>query len=533
MKERADVKVAVIGGGYWGKNLIRNFHTLGALHLVCDSDAETLESMARRHPGVKTSTRAEDAFRDPDINAVVIATPAETHYALAHAALTAGKAVFVEKPLALNVEEGEELVRLAGERRLILMVGHLLQYHPAVMRLRELVKEGELGRLQYIYSNRLNLGKIRTEENILWSFAPHDISVILALTGHLPESVVSFGSYFLNKRIADVTLSSMTFPEGINAHIFVSWLHPFKEQTLVVVGDRKMAVFDDVEPEDKLTLYPHSINWRNGVPVPDKREAQKVDVGRTEPLLEECESFLKAVITGAAPITDGHEGLNVLRVLTACQSSMENGGRVVQLATANRHGEGYQASETAVIDEGCAIGAGSKIWHFSHIIKGSVIGERCNIGQNVVIGPNVTVGNGCKIQNNVSVYEGVTLEDDVFCGPSMVFTNVMNPRAHISRKSEYKPTLVKKGATIGANATALCGITLGRFCFIGAGAVVTHDVPDYALMVGAPAVRKGWMCECGVKLSMAGDTGECQSCGSVYAITGAGRLEKTADGTAR
>ncbi|MGK7344293.1 MAG: DapH/DapD/GlmU-related protein [Candidatus Nitrospinota bacterium M3_3B_026] len=174
--------------------------------------------------------------------------------------------------------------------------------------------------------------------------------------------------------------------------------------------------------------------------------------------------------------------------------------------------------ETAIIDEGVTIGEGTRIWHFSHVLGGSVIGERCNIGQNVVIGPRVTIGDGCKIQNNVSVYEGVTLEEDVFCGPSMVFTNVINPRAHIVRKDQYLPTVARKGATIGANATILCGVTLGRYCLVGAGAVVTKDVPDYGLMVGAPARRRGWVCACGVSLTLDGGRAECSECGGVYRL---------------
>lgn len=180
----------------------------------------------------------------------------------------------------------------------------------------------------------------------------------------------------------------------------------------------------------------------------------------------------------------------------------------------------YFIHESSFIDEPCEIGEGTKIWHFSHVMKNSRIGERCNIGQNVVISPDVTIGNNVKIQNNVSVYTGVILEDDVFCGPSMVFTNVVNPRSHVSRKDEYRATLVKKGASIGANATVVCGHTIGRYAFIGAGAVVTKDIPDYALIVGNPGRLAGWVCECGVKLNFAGDekatTCECAACGKHY-----------------
>jgi UDP-2-acetamido-3-amino-2,3-dideoxy-glucuronate N-acetyltransferase len=186
----------------------------------------------------------------------------------------------------------------------------------------------------------------------------------------------------------------------------------------------------------------------------------------------------------------------------------------------------YYVHESSWIDEGCVIGEGTKIWHFSHVMAGARIGRRCNIGQNVVVSPDVVVGDNCKIQNNVSLYTGVVLEDDVFCGPSMVFTNVVNPRSHVSRKHEYRPTVVKRGATIGANATVVCGHTIGRFAFIGAGAVVTKDVPDYALVVGNPGRVVGWTCECGVKLAVGAKApvdASCRTCHLVYLSRG-GRL---------
>jgi UDP-2-acetamido-3-amino-2,3-dideoxy-glucuronate N-acetyltransferase len=185
----------------------------------------------------------------------------------------------------------------------------------------------------------------------------------------------------------------------------------------------------------------------------------------------------------------------------------------------------YFVHSSSFVDDGAVIGAGSKIWHFSHVMSGAVIGERCNLGQNVVVMPGTRLGNNVKVQNNVSIYEGVVLDDDVFCGPSCVFTNVMNPRSHISRKAEYRQTLVRRGATIGANATVVCGVTVGEYAFIGAGAVVTADVPSYGLMVGVPARRVGWMCQCGVRLNVGGGTARCESCGAAYRESG-GRLDR-------
>jgi UDP-2-acetamido-3-amino-2,3-dideoxy-glucuronate N-acetyltransferase len=524
--------VAVIGTGYWGKNLVRNFHQIGALKMICDKNEAVLRTLQAQHPGVETAYALTDVLKRNDIQGVVIATPAETHFFLAREALLAGKHVYVEKPLVLNEAEGRELIETAEKRGRVLMVGHLLQYHPAFLKLKELVFSGELGRIDYIYSHRLNLGKIRREENILWSFAPHDISMILALAGDEPESIQTTGGYYLHQRIADVTTTHLNFPSGLKAHIFVSWLHPFKEQKLVVVGERKMAVFDDTQDwPDKLLLFPHRIEWHNNMPVPVKANPERVEYQKDEPLKRECLHFLKCIANGERPATDGNEGLRVLRILNTSQLSMDQQGKRIRLdgkkemePQTNAHrrpsdqplpvvAAGAFVHETAIIDPGALVGAGTKIWHFSHVLPGSKVGERCNVGQNVVIGPDVTIGNNCKIQNNVSVYKGVALEDGVFCGPSMVFTNIYNPRAEIGKMDQVRPTLAKRGATIGANATIVCGTTLGRYSFVGAGAVVTHNVPDHALVLGNPAKQIGWMCVCGERLS---EDLECVVCGKAY-----------------
>jgi UDP-2-acetamido-3-amino-2,3-dideoxy-glucuronate N-acetyltransferase len=396
------------------------------------------------------------------------------------------------------------------------MVGHILYYHKAVIRLKELIDSGELGKIQYIYSNRLNIGKIRAEENILWSFAPHDISVILRLLNESPYSVSAKGGNYLQSEVSDVTLTTMDFASGVKSHIFVSWLHPFKDQKLVVVGDKKMTVFDDISKE-KLFLYPHHIDWINRAPVACKAEAEIIPLEMDEPLKVECEQFITSIKTRQNPPTDGEEGLRVLRVLDAFQESLNKNGETIVLQPQARP---YFVHPSSYIDDGAEIGSGTTIWHFSHILKGSRIGKNCKIGQNVVIGPNVIIGNDCKIQNNVSIYEGVTLEDEVFCGPSMVFTNVFNPRSAIPRMKELKTTLVKKGATIGANATVVCGHSIGTYAFVGAGAVVTKDVPDYALVIGNPARITGWMCECGVKLNFNGSKNkeytQCHACQKTY-----------------
>ncbi len=507
--------IAVIGCGYWGKNLVRNFYELGALRWICDVREETLQDLAAKYPAQTTST-VEEVLADPAVEAVAIAAPAADHFRLAMQSLAAGKHVFIEKPLALHVDDGERIVQAAHERHLQLMVGHILQYHPGILALKQLINDGELGQIKYIYSSRLNLGKVRREENILWSFAPHDISAIVFLLDELPVRVSSHSGSYVDSHIADTTMTICEFGSGVSAHIFVSWLHPYKEQKLTIVGGKKMAVFDDMEALNKLVLYSHRIDWIDRMPVAHKDSGVVVPLPATEPLQAECQHFLYCISSGRAPRTDGENGLRVLRILETCEQSVRQRGQPVELAVSK---PAFFAHPTAVIDPGCEIGAGTKIWHFSHIMSGSRLGKLCNLGQNVVVSPACKIGNNVKIQNNVSVYTGVELEDDVFCGPSMVFTNVINPRSHVIRRNEYKRTLIKQGASIGANVTIVCGITLGRYAFVGAGAVVTHDVPDYALMVGVPARQDGWMCYCGIRLPRGGDVLSCPSCHRCYQLS--------------
>lgn len=502
--------LALIGAGNWGKNLARNFHSLNALHTICDV-RETVQ-----YPGVQFTTNFQSVLQNPDIKQIAIAAPAVLHHSLAKQSLLAGKDTYVEKPLCLDAVEGEELIALAKSKNLILMVGHLLQYHPCVIRLQELVKAGELGKLQYITSNRLNLGTIRTEENALWSFAPHDISVILSLIGQAPLEVHCTGEAYLTKNIVDTAITTLRFADGVRAHIYTSWIHPFKEQKLVVVGAQGMAIFDDLKPwNEKLQLVRNPIKWTLGnIPQANKPEPQLIEVTQSEPLLDECAHFLKCCADRTTPRTDGAEGLRVLRVLQTAQICLDPSQQK------NFH-------PTAVIDPAAEIGPGTKIWHFSHVMHGAKIGPSCNLGQNVVVSPNVVLGRNVKVQNNVSIYTGVICEDDVFLGPSMVFTNVINPRSAVNRRGEYQKTLIKRGATIGANATIVCGTQLGEYSFVGAGAVVTKDIKPYALVVGNPARQIGWMSRHGEKLDLPlsapkGETLEasCPATGEIYRLEG-------------
>ena len=327
----APVNVCVVGCGHWGKNLIRSFSEIGRLYGICDLDQDKAVRMAGSYPGTACFETYDSVLGDPGVDAVVLATPAERHFDMALAAIEAGKDVFVEKPLALEWQDGVELVEAARARGRILMVGHLLHYHPAVIKLKQLIRSGALGRIEYIYSNRLSMGKIRREENALWSFAPHDISVILSLVGSSPLQVTATGGAYLQPNIADVTVSQLLFDHGTRAHIFVSWLHPYKEQRLVVIGSKQMAVFEDSRPDRKLMLFNKQIELRNGGFEVMKPEGTVVEFDPTEPLRRECLHFLECVESRNRPDTPGEEGIRVLQVLEACQRSLQLNGEPVQV----------------------------------------------------------------------------------------------------------------------------------------------------------------------------------------------------------
>lgn len=320
--------MAVIGCGYWGRNHVRNFCELDALELVCDESEAGRAAAKAIAPDVAITGDVSNVLNS-DVRGVVIATPAGTHYRLAKEALLAGKDVLVEKPLALDLGEASELAALAESLGRILMVGHLLEYHPGVVRARELLAEGAIGEVRYIYSNRLSFGKVRQEENALFSLAPHDVAVILRLVGGSPTRVSATGGSFVTEGIEDVTLTTLEFERGVKGHIFVSWLHPFKEQRLVIVGERGMLSFDDVNKE--LTLSnKHAVAGSDG-PVQLGEKVEAIDFGDGEPLRLECLAFLEAIESRVAPLTDGASGLEVLRVLAAAQRSLRAGGAAVGL----------------------------------------------------------------------------------------------------------------------------------------------------------------------------------------------------------
>jgi predicted dehydrogenase len=337
-----EIGIAVVGTGDWGANLVRNFASVrgGRLAVLCDSDLARLTRAAGQVPGARTVADARDVAAAADVQAAVIAASAVSHYPLAKLLLEAGKDVYVEKPLTLRVDHAEELVRLAAERGRILMVGHLLLYHPAVQHLKRLVDEGTLGEVLYIYSQRVNLGKVRRDENALWSFAPHDLSVMLHLLGGEPLDVVARGSAFLQPRIEDVVFVDLRFPGDRLAHLHVSWLDPHKLRKFTVVGSRKMAVFDDMEASEKIRIYDKGVD-RAGeiVAYGDALTVRSGDIlipriSLQEPLRIECQHFVDCVRERKTPLTDGASGLRVVRVLAAAQASLERGGAPVAVAAA-------------------------------------------------------------------------------------------------------------------------------------------------------------------------------------------------------
>lgn len=334
-KVLTNLKIGLVGVGYWGKNLVRVFNQLGYLKTICDLDKKILEKTKKEYPNLQITTDFSEILKDKDIKAVVIATPAATHYNLSKRVLDFGKDVFVEKPLALKVKEGEELVKLAQNKKLILMVGHLLLYHPAIIELKKIIKSKELGEMRYIWTNRLNFGKLRQEENVLWSFAPHDISVIIDIL-KMPKKIRAIGKSYLQKDIPDVTLSILEFKKNQTAHIFVSWLNPFKEQKLSIVGSKAMVIFND-QAKDKLVIHRHKVKWQknkrenNWYPEAVKAKGERIKIAEREPLVEEAKHFLESVKKRKIPRTDGKEALEVLKVLDICQKSLDKNGESINL----------------------------------------------------------------------------------------------------------------------------------------------------------------------------------------------------------
>jgi len=495
------MKVAVIGAGTWGKNIIRTLGGLNALAAIVESDEKSRENLAKDSK-VPLYESVEPLLKTK-IPAVAVATPAETHYEIVKQLLLADKDVFVEKPMTLSVSEAEELVALSQERSRILMVGHLLLYQPAIRWIYLFLKENGLGKIYSLHQERLNLGRVRSIENALWSLGVHDVAVMLHLVEQFPLKIQVTGQRALQPSIDDDIYLHLEFPAGVHAHLHTSWLWPEKRRQLTLIGEKGKLVYDEVQ--QTVTLHRKWIESNL-----DHRDegAEVVFRGGENPLELEMEHFLARIKDRKNPLSDGRNGVDVIRVLQSATRSLNS----------YQKKEVYTAHPSSDVEPGAVIGKGTKIWHFSHVSPHAIIGDYCSLGQNVYVANHVTIGNHVKIQNNVSLYEGVTLEDYVFCGPSMVFTNVRTPRSAYPRNTskDYHPTLVKTGASIGANATLVCGTTVGEWAFVAAGAVVTKDVPPYALVAGVPAKIIGWACECGIALTFRQESASCHHCHKKY-----------------
>jgi predicted dehydrogenase len=328
----AAIRLGVVGLGYWGPNLARNFDALPGCELAwcCDEQSARRERLAQVHRSARFTDRFEDLLEDPALDAIALATPVPTHAALAQRVLAAGKHCFVEKPLAQSAADAEAVVDAAQSAGRIVMVGHLLEYHPGIRLLKEIVDSGELGQTRYIYGNRLNLGQLRSEENALWSLGAHDVSVVLALAGEEPTELVAHGECYMQEGIEDVVFAFMRFPSGLAAHLHLSWLDPHKERRFTVVGAKRMATFDDMELERKLTIYDKGFDEKAdsyGEYITRAGEIRCPRVPNAEPLRLECEHFLECIQEGRAPRSDGRSGLRVVRVLEGLQRSLDESRR--------------------------------------------------------------------------------------------------------------------------------------------------------------------------------------------------------------
>ncbi|PXF45113.1 UDP-2-acetamido-3-amino-2,3-dideoxy-D-glucuronate N-acetyltransferase [Gracilariopsis chorda] len=516
----------IVGAGKWGTNFITTACALKLSVAIVETNLEALALIKcnpRVSPACRFFSNLGQALGALPNAAVVVATPPSTHFALAKQAITAGRHVLVEKPMCDNLQDAQRLADLARNHQVTLMVDHLLHYSVHHRRMLYLIESGLIGKVKRVHMSRMNFGAVRTNENVLWSLSPHDVSILLAVfKDQSPDSVLCTGHKVVSLHVEDSVSLHVRFKDGVHAQIDCNWMHPFKERRTIVYGTKGCIVLNEAMPDATLKRI-QAFHWsakrkHDGSSVKiEKSEAHilqylKDQSGQAASELEEMdakqplqvvlEHFLECIQKQTVPRTDGNEGVRVLRILSAASESLVKGGEVVSLHNISPavHALRSFVHPTAVVDQGAVLGQGTKVWHFSHIMPGAVLKEKCNIGQNVYIGGKAKLGRNVKVQNNVSIYDEVCIDDDVFLGPSCVLTNVKNPRSHVSRKHEYMPTVIEKGVTVGANATIVCGITLGAYSFVGAGAVVTKNVPPHAMVYGNPAVIKGWMSTTGNKL---------------------------------
>lgn len=452
------MKVCVLGCGYWGSNLIRDFYNLDVLSCICDTNADFLQKHKERY-NVDTYTDFDEALQHCD--SVVIALPAMLHHKFAKQALLNNKDVFVEKPITLDISEAEELIKISKERNKILMVGHIMLYNPAISKIKEYIHK--IGNIRYIKSNRLGLGKIRKDGNVLWSFSPHDLSIIVNILNIVDVDKVTVDNVQMTK-ITNGDICNITMKyNDINIDINLSWLSPYKEHKLIITGDRGSILFDDINK--RLTIMElEDANIEN-------KKQYDIEFSKELPLTLECKHFIDCCISRIEPLSSGLDGLNIIKLIHRCDKQ-----------------DNIFIHPTSTVDNGAIIGNNTKIWHYSHICSGAIIGQNCSIGQNCYI-DSVKLGDNCKLQNNVSLYKGLEIGNNVFFGPSCVFTNDKIPRCKYPKNGKYIKTIIEDDVSIGANATIICGIKLGKGCLIGSGSVVTKDVEPYTIVFGNPSTK--------------------------------------------
>ncbi len=520
------IQIAIIGCGRLAKELIETFYDLGVLKIICDTNNNDLSWYKKHFDNLQTNTSYDEILDDNSITGVVIAHPFENHGDIARKALLARKHVYLCRPLVIVDKTKKELLSLAKKQKRIVMIGKNLHNYPVFPLLKEMVSSGELGTLKYIHANRLSTGTIKEDENILWSFSPQDISLIIGLAGQMPEFVAATGANFYHSNMADLTSSFMHFPTGLRAHIFVSWLHSEKEHKLVVVGDKKIAVFQDQKtPIQKLHIYPHQISWDTNIPVPQKSKAEIINIYPNELLKEDCDNFLQ-IINGQRDYADnGNEGKQVLDVLNASQLSINQDGKKIYLAQTLGKEKGYATSP--IFDPPQMEDRIGKIITLVDV-KNSPRLEKHMVNNpfQKSIPPNshktemsflpfqrlTQDGKGCRINNNISIYKDLILESELF-NPSSQSFSATTQHFLANDPKKVQLTIIKKGATLGANCTIARGKTIGEYAYVGAGAVVLEDVPAHALVVGNPAKIKGWLCRCGNRLRFSRDNkSSCASC---------------------
>lgn len=527
----SSVRLAVVGLGARGRATAEVARSAGVLAALCDVDPVVLVETARALGEVRVEADYLRLLQAGDVNAVALCTPPETWDGMVEAALRAGKDVYLDAPLVLPLAGGRALLDRVAEGRRVLMSGPVLRFAPVVEHLLAMVRAGRLGALRYVHGRHFKAVPTTAE-------APPDAGLSVTLT-HLfaelvdvpPARVLTRATTWRSARHPDVTETLLDVPGGPRALLHAASADGFRPAfELEVVGDEGAArLWRDSDDRLHLTLTRTA----------DEGDDEPADVPApstgSEARAASLRHFFEAV-AARRPSLQGPDGLLALwRLLSAAQRSLDAGAEVAfgeaapSAPTPALPGPtlapGVYLHPTVQMDGPCEIGEGTKIWHFSKLLGPLSIGRQCSFGQNVVIERHVTIGDNVKVQNNVSIYSGVILEDDVFCGPSMVFTNIGTPRSHYPRKGQYATTRVRRGASIGANATVVCGHTLGQYCFVGAGAVVTRDVPDFALVYGNPARVMGFACYCGARLPLGTTPGEhqeatCPDCGRRYVRDG-------------